>query len=253
MKTFLISIAAAIVILAAPAAFAQNGDQPANNAARGNETGEHGNQPGGHHEHNATAPSGTNEAAPNGHTGEHGNAPPGGTGQSNNARGNEVGTQGMGEHGNATRGNQTGMQSGMGHENNAATRGNESNGMQGGTGHENNFNNNERSRGNQNGQMGNSHGHANIDLRRFQRNVKAQHRFRIGAYHAPRGYHYRRWTFGERLPRIYFVQDYWITDFAAYDLMEPPEGYVWVRYGPDALLIDEDTGEIVEVVYGVFY
>ena len=30
------------------------------------------------------------------------------------------------------------------------------------------------------------------------------------------------------------------------ELYAPPDGYVWVRYGPDAVLIDEDTGEIVQ-------
>ena len=35
--------------------------------------------------------------------------------------------------------------------------------------------------------------------------------------------------------------------------MDPPYGYVWVRYGDDALLVDVDTGEILRVVYGVFY
>jgi len=30
-------------------------------------------------------------------------------------------------------------------------------------------------------------------------------------------------------------------------------GYVWVRYGPDALLIDTYTGEIIQVRYDVFW
>jgi len=95
--------------------------------------------------------------------------------------------------------------------------------------------------------------HAHVDLHTYQRNFRAPHRFHIGVYHAPRGYHYRRWTYGERLPSIFFGRDYWIGDFGAYGLMPPPPGYVWVRYGPDALLIDEYTGEIVQVQYGAFY
>jgi Ni/Co efflux regulator RcnB len=98
-----------------------------------------------------------------------------------------------------------------------------------------------------------SHGtHANIDLHTYQRNVTAQHHFHAGDYHAPQGYSYRRWSYGERLPSLYFGRDYWIGDYGSYDLMAPPDGYVWVRFGPDALLIDEDSGEIVQVEYGVF-
>jgi len=87
----------------------------------------------------------------------------------------------------------------------------------------------------------------------LRRNVTARHPFRVGAYRAPPGYQYRRWTFGERLPGIYFGRDFWITDFLNYGLFAPPDGYVWVRYGPDALLIDENSGEIIQVDYGEFY
>jgi Ni/Co efflux regulator RcnB len=37
-----------------------------------------------------------------------------------------------------------------------------------------------------------------------------------------------------------------------FELPAPPPGCVWVRYGDDALLVDADTGEIVEVVYDLF-
>jgi Ni/Co efflux regulator RcnB len=88
---------------------------------------------------------------------------------------------------------------------------------------------------------------------RLRRNVVAVHRFHAGPYRAPPGWRYRRWVFGERLPGIYFAPSFWITDFLAFSLFPPPDGYVWVRYGPDALLIDQYTGEIIQVDYGVFY
>lgn len=87
----------------------------------------------------------------------------------------------------------------------------------------------------------------------LRRNVVAAHRFHAGIYRAPPGYVYRRWSYGEALPAIYWGRDYWITDFLAFGLFAPPDGYIWVRYGPDALLIDEYTGEIIQVDYGVFY
>ena len=83
--------------------------------------------------------------------------------------------------------------------------------------------------------------------------VQATRRFRVGAYHPPRGYVSRRWNFGDRLPHTYFARNYWLTDFLAYGLLAPPPGLIWVRVGPDALLIDEYSGEIVRVEYDVFY
>ncbi len=87
----------------------------------------------------------------------------------------------------------------------------------------------------------------------LRRNVFARHRFHAGIYRAPPGYRYRRWSYGAFLPAIYWNRDYWLTDFLAFGLFAPPPGFVWVRYGPDALLIDEYTGEIIQVDYGVFF
>lgn len=92
-----------------------------------------------------------------------------------------------------------------------------------------------------------------IDLKRWQRNMNAPRRYRITTYHGPRDYQYRRWSYGQRLPRVYYARNYWLMDFIRFGLLSPPDGYVWVRYGPDALLIDEETGEIVQVQYNVFY
>ncbi len=94
----------------------------------------------------------------------------------------------------------------------------------------------------------------NVDLTKFRRNVKATRRFHIAVqYNPPSGYHYRRWSYGQRLPSAYYARNYWLTDYLTFGLFAPPLGYVWVRYGDDALLIDEYTGEIVQVQYGIFY
>ncbi len=93
----------------------------------------------------------------------------------------------------------------------------------------------------------------NHDWRSYQRNTFAQRRYRLPEYRWPRGFDYRRYTYGQYLPEVFFGQDYWIYDYADYSLPYPPPGTVWVRYGPDALLIDRDSGEIVQVIYGVFY
>jgi Ni/Co efflux regulator RcnB len=87
----------------------------------------------------------------------------------------------------------------------------------------------------------------------FQRNVQATRRFRDGGWRPPVGYSYRRWSFGERLPPAFYGRQYWLNNWAAFALFAPPPGLVWVRYGPDAMLIDPASGEIVQVRYGVFY
>ena len=87
----------------------------------------------------------------------------------------------------------------------------------------------------------------------LRRNVQASHRFHVGAYQAPAGYRARHWSHGQRLPGFLFARNYWLLNYAAYALFPPPPGLVWVRVGADALLIDQFTGEIIQVDYGVFY
>lgn len=40
---------------------------------------------------------------------------------------------------------------------------------------------------------------------------------------------YRRWAKGQTIPREYVVERYYVRDYRAYDLDQPPSGYVWVR------------------------
>lgn len=74
-----------------------------------------------------------------------------------------------------------------------------------------------------------------------------------GDYERPRGYDERHWDHGERLPPQYYGHSYWIEDFRAFGLFAPPPHLIWVRVDDDALLIDEDTGEIVQIARDVFY
>jgi len=89
---------------------------------------------------------------------------------------------------------------------------------------------------------------------KFRANIRAPHRYHFArAYVRPAGWYPHRWVYGERLPRMFFAPEFFILDFAAYGLIEPWAGYEWVRYGDDALLIDVETGEIIRVEYDVFY
>jgi hypothetical protein len=47
--------------------------------------------------------------------------------------------------------------------------------------------------------------------------------------------------------------DYYYTDYADVGLPPPDPGFEWMQYGPDLLLVNISTGEIVDVAYGVFY
>lgn len=98
----------------------------------------------------------------------------------------------------------------------------------------------------------NRHG-ARPDYSKYRRAVTAPRRFHAGHYRAPRGYSYQRWSYGQRLPSMYYANNFWLSNFLIYGLFAPPPDAVWVRYGPDALLVDRYTGEIISVEYNVFY
>jgi len=82
---------------------------------------------------------------------------------------------------------------------------------------------------------------------------RAPRRYHAAPYVRPQGWYEHRWGYGDTLPQLFWGRDYWILDYWLYALSPPPYGYVWVRYGSDALLIDNRTGQVVEVVYGAFY
>jgi Ni/Co efflux regulator RcnB len=78
-------------------------------------------------------------------------------------------------------------------------------------------------------------------------------RFHAGSYRAPYGFYARNWGFGDFLPRGWFGESYFIGDFVDYDLPYPPPGFEWVRVGDDAIMVDQYTGRIVQVVRGIFW
>ncbi len=77
-------------------------------------------------------------------------------------------------------------------------------------------------------------------------------RFRGGNWRWPRGYGYQRWWIGGILPALFLSQAYWFDDYASLGFGPPPYGCEWVRYGPDLLLVNIDSGQIIDVEYGVF-
>jgi Ni/Co efflux regulator RcnB len=92
-----------------------------------------------------------------------------------------------------------------------------------------------------------------FNRRTYNHNRFAERRYRISPFYWPRGWSYQRLTFGQYLPFALFSQNYWIDSYWTYNLPIPPYGCEWVRYGDDALLVDVETGEILQVVYNIFY
>jgi Ni/Co efflux regulator RcnB len=93
---------------------------------------------------------------------------------------------------------------------------------------------------------------AAVDRGAYQHNFQAARSYRIGPYHRPAGWSAHRWGYGEILPRAYWAAPYVIADYWLFALEVPPAGYEWVRDGNDALLIDTNSGEILQVEYGAF-
>jgi Ni/Co efflux regulator RcnB len=76
--------------------------------------------------------------------------------------------------------------------------------------------------------------------------------FRMARYHWPQGESYHRFHRHERFPRIFLISEYFIDNYTDYDLGAPPGNAQWVRYGDDLVLVDLDTGDILNVVTGAF-
>lgn len=78
--------------------------------------------------------------------------------------------------------------------------------------------------------------------------------YRLGRYNPPyRSYGYRRLSIGFFLDGGFFGSNYWIGDPWQYRLPPAYGPYRWVRYYDDALLVDTYTGEVVDVIYDVFW
>ena len=86
----------------------------------------------------------------------------------------------------------------------------------------------------------------------FAQRAVAPQRFHVTTWRRPSGWYYRSWSYGMYLPFGWFLPAYYL-NWALYDLPPPPIGCEWVREGPDAVLVDIWTGEILSVYSGVFY
>ncbi len=78
-------------------------------------------------------------------------------------------------------------------------------------------------------------------------------RVHLAPFIYPHGWGYRRWGIGMMLPPLFLAPAYYYSDWAGLGLPPPDPGFQWVRYGPDLLLVNVATGQVVDVIYGAFY
>ena len=57
---------------------------------------------------------------------------------------------------------------------------------------------------------------------------------------------YKRWAKGQSIPREYVVERYYVQDYRAYNLAQPPAGYMWVRPYPE-----DNTYYMVQLASGL--
>lgn len=87
----------------------------------------------------------------------------------------------------------------------------------------------------------------------YRRTITTTRHYDAGAFVGPRGYTYTRYDLGARVPAELRSDDSLVlTGYSTYDLKAPPSGLSWVRVGDDALLVDRNTGEVVETDYDLF-
>jgi Ni/Co efflux regulator RcnB len=72
-------------------------------------------------------------------------------------------------------------------------------------------------------------------------------------WHYPRGWSHRRWHRGSFLPHMFLTTAFIWTHWASMGLYPPPHGFVWVRWGPDLLLVNRHTGQVRDVIHGAFF
>lgn len=89
--------------------------------------------------------------------------------------------------------------------------------------------------------------------RQFSYHGHAFNPVHVSPFIYPHGWGYRRWAVGAVLPPIFLAPTYYYANWQTLGLDPPPPGAQWVRYGPDLLLVDIATGNVIEVVPDVFY
>lgn len=62
----------------------------------------------------------------------------------------------------------------------------------------------------------------------------------------------RSWSIGYYLPTAYFASRYYV-NYNDYGITAPPYGTEWIRADYDLLLVDINTGEVVDILENFYY
>jgi Ni/Co efflux regulator RcnB len=76
--------------------------------------------------------------------------------------------------------------------------------------------------------------------------------FVVDRYTWPRGFHFAYIPVGGFLPAALWAPNYFVENYGYYGVAPPPANFSWIRYGPDLVLINLDTGEIAQEILGAF-
>jgi Ni/Co efflux regulator RcnB len=94
---------------------------------------------------------------------------------------------------------------------------------------------------------------SNDGYAQYRRTITTTKHYQDGAFVGPTGYVYSRYELGATMPRELLTDDSLVLKrYSAYDLKAPPSGLSWIRVGDDALLVDRNSGEVVETDYDLF-
>jgi Ni/Co efflux regulator RcnB len=93
---------------------------------------------------------------------------------------------------------------------------------------------------------------SNDGYKQYRRTITTTKHYNAGVFMAPSGYTYTRYAIGQRVNGDLLGNDYVLNSYGDYSLQAPPTGLTWIRVGDDALLVDRNTGEVVESDYGLF-
>jgi hypothetical protein len=77
--------------------------------------------------------------------------------------------------------------------------------------------------------------------------------FRGPPFSYPRGFRYRRWRTGNRLPHEFMSPRFRFNNWGRLGVGPPGAGRRWIRYGPDLLLVNIHTRRIEDVIFNVFF
>jgi Ni/Co efflux regulator RcnB len=99
---------------------------------------------------------------------------------------------------------------------------------------------------------GRDQGRVGYSANTFEPRYRAQRQFRFGGYRSyPSGWGWRNWSYGQFLPFGWYAPQYYLS-WDDYGLPAPPVGCEWIAEGPDAVLVDVWTGQVLSVYSGVF-